>query len=116
MVRRSYSTVPVSALNPAESGFILEAMAAKSREILRPAYYETALSLKYLRDEESIEMLDLVIDNRAYELEQAFNFGSTDAVNGIVLNGKEPASTFASANKSIASKIEKTLEQIGAAN
>ena len=112
----SYSTVPVSALDPAESGFILEAMAAKSREILRPAYYETALSLKYLRDEESIEMLDLVIDNRAYELEQAFNFGSTDAVNGIVLNGKEPASTFASANKSIASKIEKTLEQIGAAN
>ena len=111
----SYSTVPVSALDPAESGFILEAMAAKSREILRPAYYETALSLKYLRDEESIEMLDLVIDNRAYELEQAFNFGSTTAIDNIVLNSKEPASTFASASKSIASKIEKTLEQIDAA-
>jgi len=112
----SYSTVPVSALNPAESGFILEALAAKSREILRPAYYETALSLKYLRDEESIEMLDLVIDNRAYELEQAFDFGSTSAIDTIVLNEKEPASTFASSSKSIASKIEKTLEQIGAAN
>jgi len=111
----SYSTVPVSALDPAESGFILEAMSAKSREILRPAYYETALSLKYLRDEESIEMLDLVIDNRAYELEQAFAFGSSSAVEGIVLNNKEPASALASASKSIASKIEKTLEQIDAA-
>ena len=60
-------------------------------------------------------MLDLVIDNRAYELEQAFNFGSTTAIDNIVLNSKEPASTFASASKSIASKIEKTLEQIDAA-
>ncbi len=108
----SYSTIPVSALDPAESGFILEAMSAKSREILRPAYYETALSLKYLRDQESIEMLDLVIDNRAYELEQAFAFGSSSTVEGIVLNGKDPASTFASSAKSIASKIEKTLEEI----
>ena len=66
--------------------------------------------------EESIAMLDLVIDNRAYELEQAFDFGANSAVNSIVLNEKEPASTFASASKSIASKIEKTLNQIGAAN
>ena len=98
------------------SGAIVEAMAAKSREILRPAYYETALSLKYLRDEESIAMLDLVIDNRAYELEQAFSFGSSTSVEQIVLQGKEPASVLASASKSIASKIEKTLQQIGAAN
>ena len=110
----SYSTVPVSAMDPAESGFILEAMAAKSREILRPAYYETALSLKYLRDEESIEMLDLVIDNRAYELEQAFSFGSSSTVESIVLNNKEPASAFASASTNIATNIEKTLEKIGA--
>ncbi len=109
----SYATVPVSALDPAESGFILEAMAAKSRETLRPAYFETALSLKYLRDQESIEMLDLVIDNRAYELEQAFAFGSSSTVESIVLSGKDPASTFASASKNITTKIEKTLEEIG---
>ena len=109
----SYATIPVSAESVDNSGFILEAMAAKSREILRPAYYETALSLKYLRDEESIAMLDLVIDNRAYELEQAFWFGSSSCVEGIVLNKKDPASSFEKAEKNIASNIEKTLEGIG---
>lgn len=110
----SYSTIPVSAASVDNSGFILEAMAAKSREVLRPAYYEVALSMKYLRDEESIEMLDLVIDNRAYELEQAFQFGSSSCVESIVLNAKDPASSFEKAESGIASNIEKTLEGIGA--
>lgn len=108
----SYSCVPISAANSSESGLILEAMAAKSREVLRPAYYETALSMKYLRDQESIEMLDLVIDNRTYDLELAFSFGSSTAVQNIVLNGKEPASTFASQKKVISKLIEKNLADL----
>lgn len=110
----SYVTIPVTASAPAESGYLVETMSAKSREVLRPAYYETALSLKYLRDEESVEMLDLVIDNRSYELELAFSFGSSSAVQDIVLNGKEPASTFASKSTSIAKNIEKALDAINA--
>lgn len=110
----SYVTVPITTPNADETGYVLETISAKSRELLRPAYYETALSKKYLRDEESVEMLDLVIDNRSYELELAFSFGVSTAVNSIVLNGKEPASTFASSNKSIASNIDKALEKIEA--
>lgn len=108
----SYSCIPISAGNASESGLILEAMAAKSREVLRPAYYETALSMKYLRDKESIEMLDLVIDNRTYDLELAFSFGSANAVQSIVLNGKEPASTFASQKKVITKMIEKNIDKL----
>ena len=108
----SYSCIPISAGNASESGLILEAMAAKSREVLRPAYYETALSMKYLRDKESIEMLDLVIDNRTYDLELAFSFGSSSAVQSIVLNGKEPASTFASQKKVITKMIEKNIKKL----
>ncbi len=98
--------------DPAESGFILEALAAKSRELLRPAYYEVALSMKYLRDEESITMLDLVIDNRAYELEHAFSFGASGAVESIVLNGKDPASTFATSRKMIDKMISKAVDNL----
>lgn len=108
----SYSCVPISAGDASASGLILEAMAAKSREVLRPAYYETALSMKYLRDQESIEMLDLVIDNRTYDLELAFSFGSSTAVQNIVLNGSEPASTFASQKKVISKLIEKNLADL----
>lgn len=108
----SYATIPISAGSVDDSSFILEAMAAKSREILRPAYYEVALSMKYLRDQESIEMLDLVIDNRSYELEHAFSFGASSAVENIVLNAKDPASTFASLSKVINKSIEKTVEKL----
>lgn len=108
----SYATIPISAASVEDSSFVLEAMSAKSREVLRPAYYETALSMKYLRDKESIEMLDLVIDNRAYELEHVFSFGSSNAVSSIVLNGKEPASTFASQKKFINKMMEKTLKDL----
>lgn len=108
----SYATVPVSVADPGDSGFILEALAAKSREILRPAYYEVALSMKYLRDEESITMLDLVIDNRAYELEHAFSFGASGAVENIVLNGKDPASTFATSRKMIDKMISKAVDNL----
>lgn len=109
----SYTTIPISAANADDSGFILEALAAKSREVLRPAYYETALSLKYLRDEESITMLDLVIDNRAYELEQAFQFGSSSSVESIVLSQQEPASSLQKMEKVINKNIQKTLEGLG---
>ncbi len=108
----SYTTIPISAGSIEDSSFILEAMAAKSREILRPAYYEVALSMKYLRDQESIEMLDLVIDNRSYELEHAFSFGASNAVSNIVLNGQDPASTFASQKKVISKMMEKTLKDL----
>ena len=110
----SYATIPVSVPDPSESAFILEALTAKSRELLRPAYYEVALSLKYLRDQESVEMLDLVIDNRAYELEHAFSFGASGAVENIVLNGKDPSSTFASQQKVINKMIDKALKDLGA--
>ena len=57
-------------------------------------------------------MLDLVIDNRSYELEHAFSFGASNAVQNIVLNGQDPASTFASQKKAISKMIDKTLEKL----
>lgn len=108
----SYATIPICAPSIEDSSFILEAMAAKSREVLRPAYYEVALSLKYLRDKESVEMLDLVIDNRAYELEHAFSFGVSSAVEAIVLSNKEPASQFKVSSKVVSASIKKTLDNI----
>jgi hypothetical protein len=110
----SYASIPISAGNVDESGFLLEALSAKSREILRPAYYEVALSMKYLRDQESVEMLDLIIGNRAYELEHAFSFGASSAVEGIVLNGTDPASTFAKQEKMINKMIEKAVANLTA--
>lgn len=44
-------------------GALMEAMASEGYRTLMPAYYETALKTKYVSDEQSVEMLDLVIEN-----------------------------------------------------
>lgn len=44
-------------------GAFLEAMAAESYRTVMPAYYEVALKTKYVSDEESVRMLDMVMDN-----------------------------------------------------
>jgi len=44
-------------------GAFMEALAAESYRTLTPAYYELALKTKYVSDEESVQMLDLVIDS-----------------------------------------------------
>jgi hypothetical protein len=44
-------------------GAVMEAMASEGYRTLMPAYYETALKTKYVSDEDSVKMLDLVIDS-----------------------------------------------------
>jgi hypothetical protein len=61
---------PMSA--PAESlertSVILEALASDSAKSVVPVYYDLALKTKFTRDEESAEILDLLFDNRVYDL------------------------------------------------
>lgn len=53
------------------TGVILEALACASHNEVIPAYYDVALKVKYTRDEESAEMLDIIFENRV------FDFGDT---------------------------------------
>jgi len=58
------------------AGFALEALSAESRNWLVPAYYTTALEGKFMRDEESKEMLDIILRTRRYDLGYAANWGN----------------------------------------
>ena len=55
--------VPITAQNTDAIGATLEAMAAESKRILRPAYYNVNLGEKILRDPDSREMIDMIMDN-----------------------------------------------------
>lgn len=68
-------SVPKTAMQLEKIGYVLEALSAKSSEVLQPAYYETALKGKTLRDMESEEMLDIIFDNRVFDLGDIMNFG-----------------------------------------
>ncbi|MBQ7983968.1 MAG: extracellular solute-binding protein, partial [Clostridia bacterium] len=68
-------SIPLTAENPEQIGQIMEAMAEISKYTLTPAYYEKALKGKYLRDEESAEMLDIILSQRWYDLGMIFDWG-----------------------------------------
>lgn len=55
---------------------ILEALAAESLYTLRPAYYDISLKGKHARDEESVEMLDIILSTRIYDFGWYYQFGS----------------------------------------
>jgi hypothetical protein len=108
----SYVAVPKSSGDIERTGIILEALAAKSTEVLRPAYYDKALTGKYLRDDESVQQLDIIIGERVYDLGLAYNFGGiADILPGLISkNSTDIASELAKKGEKIQTSIDKTLE------
>jgi ABC-type glycerol-3-phosphate transport system substrate-binding protein len=55
--------IPVTVKDTAEIGAVLEAMASEGQNTVMPAYYEVALTSKYVSDEDSVNMLNTIISN-----------------------------------------------------
>lgn len=56
--------IPVTLSDPERSGMIIEALNEASNRYVIPAYYDITLKTKGARDDESAEMLDLILDGR----------------------------------------------------
>lgn len=59
--------VPVNTENPERTSVILEEMAYEGYKTVIPAFYETALKGKYARDDESIQILELIKGSRVFD-------------------------------------------------
>ena len=76
-------SIPVTA-DAEISGLVLEALAAESRYTLRPAYFEISLTYQMLRDRDSVEMMELIFETRAFDLAHLYNWGGVfSMVNGL---------------------------------
>ena len=69
--------IPVNASDPEMSSLIFEAMSAESHYSILPIFKEQQLSVKFTRDEESIEMLGLIYENMIYDM--APNYSTLNA-------------------------------------
>ncbi len=67
--------VPLMSKNATRSGLVLEYLAIKGQEILRPAYYDITLEGKSVRDAASAEMLDIIFSTRVFDLGAYYNVG-----------------------------------------
>ena len=105
--------VPVTNLASEKIGFVLEAMAAESKNNLTPAYFEVCLTDKYVRDPDSAEMLSLVMESAVLDLGEVFQWNNiTSTVSEAINNGSAIASTITAQESAVNKSIEKTVKAI----
>ena len=59
--------VPLTVSDVERTSIILEALNAETYKTVVPAYYEIALKVKYARDNESVEMMDMIMESRIFD-------------------------------------------------
>lgn len=59
----SVFAIPITCKEADRSAAFLEAMCAESYRSVVPAYYETAIKVKYSRDNQTAQMLDMIVDS-----------------------------------------------------
>jgi hypothetical protein len=89
---------------------ILEDLCAESKYTLKPAYYEINLRGKYARDDESQDMLDIILSNTAHDLGHIYNFGGFADI--VLRYGQDKKTEYASAFEKAVSKMEKDIEKM----
>ena len=102
-------SVPITTLDQERTGMILEALTAESYYTLRPAYYDLSLKTKFMRDDESGEMLDLIFNTRCYDLGHVYNWGGVfDMFSG--MPGRKDTN-LVSAYEKILPKMESDMQK-----
>lgn len=104
-------SIPLTNMELERTGIILEAMAAKSTSTLQVAYYETCLEGKFIRDEESQDMLDIILKTRNYDIGYIYAWGGLfEAFKSSASSGNNDfASRYEKAESAAVTAMEKTL-------
>jgi len=104
--------VPAVIADEERTGAVLEALAYQGQQLVTPAYYEKTLKGKYFRDDESSEMLDIILSTRVYDLGWYFQIGLyNDEILYLVYNSdKDFASRYAK-NESLAAEDIKRVNE-----
>ncbi|MBO5218143.1 MAG: hypothetical protein J6C52_01855 [Clostridia bacterium] len=107
-------SMPVTNKKSTETGIILDAMAYESYENILPIYYDVKVAQKGLRNEESIEMLQIIRAGRSFDIGEGYAWTEnlSAEVNKLYANTLQPTivSTLDSYRSSIEAEIKKTME------
>lgn len=102
--------IPVSVARPEDSAAVCEAMAIASTETLRKSYYEVLLKGRYIKDEDGEFALDIIFNNRVYELGAIYEWGTLNSFIPTVAKDGNFESEYESVKDSIEAAIDTTLE------
>lgn len=102
--------IPAYVKNEEMSASITEAMQYYSEQTVKPAYFETAIKRKSTRDEESVEMLDIIGRTCASDFMYIFSRDIGDIINSIA--DKNYASKWAKNHDKFQKKIDALIETV----
>lgn len=104
----AYVCVPISTQDDTRTSTIIERAAYISSKIVTPAYYQRTLEGKYVRDEDSAEMITLEINNRMYDIGLMYDFGGlSSSITTLSTNGR---TQFASMLRGVQASAEKAIK------
>lgn len=92
------------------TGHVLEAMGYYSRQIMMPAFIDVTVRHKALRDEDSSNMLNLIFDNRAYDIANIYDFGGVQSLFPQMVTSGD--TNFASKYAAQQTKAETQIDQL----
>ena len=107
----SVMAVPITISNPEYTSIILEALNAETYKQVVPAYYDTSLKVKYSRDDETGEVLDLLMDNRMFDFGYIYDTGLAFVIQKLVsVNSSNTESAYATKMKSAEKEYQKIID------
>jgi len=104
-----FLSVPGTVKDTDFTGYVLEAFAAESKNIVTPAYYDIMMKRKYVRDDESETSLDIAAETRLYDPACYYNWGGLgDMLMHLLLaRSKDIASSY----EKIANIVDRDVEK-----
>lgn len=117
VIYASCATIPISANDKEMSSIILEAMCQASTDTVKTSYYDTMLKYRKLQDDDGVEMLDIIFENRVFDLAAVYNWGATNIwdanalttfMNTVAFSG---SNTFSSSFETISGTTQSAIDQ-----
>jgi hypothetical protein len=105
----STTSVTKAAKETERLGKTLEIMAILSYQRVTPAFYDTVLQRKSVRDEQSQGMLDIIFNNRCYDMSVYYDLGLESLFKTCVNENK---TNYTSAYAKQSSKAQKALDKL----
>jgi len=101
--------IPITATDTSRTGNILEQMAILSQYSLTPAYYDVSLQGKFLRDEESAGMIDIILATRNFDIGSVYDWGKIRTIFTTELYNKK-STDFASAYAAVETSAKAAIQ------
>ena len=104
--------IPITNPDAERTGVVLDYLAAMSTATVRDVYINQTLDFKYIQDQESQEMLDIILSTGTFEIAAVYDWGGIAGQVMTLLNaGKTTlASTAAKLEKRVVKAMEETVD------